>query len=181
MFVPPKSHVLRNVLLGVGVAFFMLILLVLIIAHKDETPRVSKLQVAITAAMQDQLAQNKQRLYEKIHLAGEFGSAKSDVIQDLAMQWKDEHVNDDAANLAGFTVDHTLYWSTPLTSDGHTKLRDTYDCASGSPRLVESKVVETNGMTIEGTTNALINFAAQEATKAVNDALTSSPSPTPEP
>ena len=81
--------------------------------------------------------------------------------------------------MAGFTVDHTLYWQTPLTTDGYTRLSDTYDCSSGTPELTNSNIVATNGITIEGATNALINYGAKEIKKAIGDMLNGTPSPAP--
>jgi len=177
---PPPVKSKRKVLWAVLIAACCLLLVLIlfaIIGSHSETPRPSKLQGAITAALQGELSENKQKLYEKIHLAGEFGTAKSDIIQGVSMQWKDGRATDNVADLSGFTVDHTLYWKTPLTADGHTTFRDTYDCSSGSPRLTDSRITDTNGITVEGASNALINYATQEATKAIHDALNTTPAP----
>jgi type II secretory pathway pseudopilin PulG len=162
---------------------FVLLALILrsSVGSHSETPQASKLQAAITSELQQELSENKQKLYEKIHVAGEFGTAKSDVIQAVSMQWKGGHPTDDPADLSGFTVDHTLYWSTPLTSDGYTKFEDTYDSSGGTPQLTNSRVIATNGITIEGATNALIDYGAQQLTKAVADMLNGTPAPSPAP
>lgn len=127
------------------------------------------------------MSQNKQKLYDNVHVAGAFGlgTAKSDSIENVSLQWKDGRVTDNASDLSSFTVEHTLYWSTPVTSDGHTKFRDTYDCSGGSPRLVDSKVIATNGDTIEGLTNAMVDYAAKELQNGLKNALKTSPSPSP--
>jgi zinc ribbon protein len=190
--VPPKSKALRNVLIAAGCLLpIIFVCLVLVWAvsyfgrHSEtaETRQESKLQGAITSSLQADLSENKQVLYDKIHIAGAIGlgKAKSDVIQAVSLQWKGDRMTDKAADLVSFTVDHTLYWSTLLTSDGHTKFRDTYDCSGGNPRLVESKVLDTNGDTIEGVTNALIEYTAKQIqkdlTNAIRDASKTSPSP----
>lgn len=180
---PPKSNTRRNVLIAAGCLLPIIFVCLLLVwwavsyfgRHSEtaETRPESKLQAALTSAMQADLSENKQTLYDKIHLAGAFslGKAKSDIIQAVSLKWKGDRMTDNAPDLVSFTVDHTLYWSTPVTSDGHTKFRDTYDCSSGNPRLVESKVLESNGDTIEGVTSALIDYAAKEIQKDLSDAI----------
>lgn len=185
--VPPppvrrQRKMLRTVCIVAGCLLLLVILLSLVRSHSGPPPP-SKLQAEITAALQEELSQNKQKLYEKVHLAGAFGlgTAKNDVIQDLSLQWKDGRATDNPSDLGSFTVNHVLYWSTPVTSDGHTKFRDNYDCSSGSPRLIDSKVIDTNGDTTEGVTNSLVDYATKEATKALHDALNGTPAPSPAP
>jgi hypothetical protein len=189
----PKSKALRNLLIAGGCLIPIVICAFLLIwsavsyfgrnSQTQSAPPPSRLQAALTAALQSELSDNKQKLYEKIHVAGAFGlgKAKSDVIQRVTLNWKGGRVTDVASDLLSFTVEHTLYWNTLVTDDGHTQLRDTYDCSSGTPRLVDSKVLATNGDTIEGVTNALIEYTAKEIQNdlknAINDASKTSPSP----
>jgi hypothetical protein len=132
---------------------------------------------ALVSALQEKFGRDKQQRYEKIHLAGEFGHAKNDVIQQVSIQWRDGRPTDNAADITAFTVDHTLYWQTPLTKDGYTRFTDTYDCSSGTPQLINSKIVATNGITVEGATNALIEYGARELTKAFSDMVNGTPAP----
>jgi len=173
-----KSKVLLGILITGACLLVVFVLLAIVLSHV-ETRQESKLQAAITASLQDELSQNRQKLYEKIHLAGEFGTAKSDVIENVAMQWKGGRATDDAADLSGFSVDHTLYWTTPLTSDGHTKFHDVYECSGGTTQLTDSRIVETNGITIDQAKSALLDFATKEATKAIHDAINGTPAPNP--
>ena len=138
----------------------------------------SKLQAALTSALQEDLSRNKQELFNKIHFLGD---AKSDVIQNVSIQWKGGRPTDNSADLATVTVDHTLYWETLLTSNGYTKVSDTYDCSSGTPRLTDSRIIDTNGLTKEGATKAVINYGAKELTKEVTNYLNSTPAPSPTP
>lgn len=149
----PKRKVLWAVLIAVGCLFaigcvFFVFVLVFLVGSNSQNQAQSKVQKAITAAFQEEFSRDKQERYEKAHLAGEFGTAKKDVIQGASIQWKGGRATDNAADVASFVVDHTLYWETPLTSDGYTRFNDTYDCTSGSPELVNSKIVATNGVTI---------------------------------
>jgi hypothetical protein len=45
--------------------------------------------------------------------------------------------------------------------------------------LTNSNIVATNGITIKGATNALINYGAKEIKKAIGDMLNGTPSPAP--
>jgi hypothetical protein len=179
---PKRKVLLRTVLIAGGCLLLVLIVLSFIGSHSGPPPP-SKLQTALAAALQEELSQNKQKLYDKIHLAGTFGlgTAKNDVIQNMSVQWRGGHATDSPADLISFTVDHTLYWSTPVTSDGHTKFRDAYDCSGGSPNLIDSKVIDTNGDTIEAVTNGVLEFATKEAAQALHDALNATPAPSPAP
>jgi hypothetical protein len=197
--VPPKSNALRYVLIGAGcliplvIAFLLLVWAVTSFFSRSSTTAQnqpqSRLQAAITSALQSELSENKQKLYDKIHVAGlvsqliQVGTAKSDVIQAVSLEWKDGRMTDNPSDLLSFTVDHTLYWKTPVTSDGHTKFRDKYDFSGGTPRLADTKVLETNGATIENVFNAVMDYAGKEIVKsldkAIRDAANPSPSPAP--
>ena len=184
--VPPPLPVKSNrkrvwgILIAGGALFVIVCLffVVLLFSFRGSNSE-SKVQAAITSALQEEFSRDKQQRYEKIHLAGELGTAKKDVIQSVSVQWKGGHATDNVADVAGFTVDHTLYWQTPLTADGYTRLSDTYDCSSGTPELTNSNIVATNGITIGGAKNALINYGAKEIKKAIGDMLNGTPSPAP--
>ena len=176
----PKHRLAKTILIAAGGLLLVIILFAAIGSHSEKA-QSSKVQAAMTSALQAELSENKQKLYDKVHVAGAFGlgKAKNDMVEGMSLQWKGGHPTDNPEDLASFTVDHTLYWSTPVTSDGHTKFHDTYDCAGGTPRLVNSKVVDTNGDTVEGVTNALFDYATKEAAQALHDAFRSTPAPSP--
>jgi hypothetical protein len=166
----------------VGVLLFAACLCVFVIrasivGRGSDSSAESRIRDTLVSALQEKFGRDKQQRYEKIHLAGELGQAKNDVIQDVSIQWKDGRPTDNAADIAVFTVDHTLYWQTPLTKDGYTRFTDTYDCSSGTPQLTNSKIVATNGITVEGATNALIEYGARELTKAISDMVNGTPAP----
>ena len=172
----------KRLWLGLAALFVVVCLVILVIANAvndlDSHGSVqSKIRAALISELQRAFAQDKQERYEKVHLAGEFGQAKNDVIQDVSIQWKDGHPTENAADITAFTVDHTLYWRTPLTSDGYTRFSDSYDCSSGTPQLITSKIVATNGITIEGATNAVIEYGASELKKAIFDIANGTPAP----
>lgn len=181
----PKRRRPWGVIAAVGCCLCVVLLLLLLIRSHAVVPSVSvatqppsKLQAALTSALQEDLSRNKQELFNKIHFLGD---AKSDVIQNVSIQWKGGRPTDNSADLATVTVDHTLYWETLLTSNGYTKLSDTYDCSSGTPRLTDSRIIDTNGLTKEGATKAVINYGAKELTKEVTNYFNSTPAPSPTP
>ena len=185
--VPPppvksKHKVLWTVLIAIGGLCFVLILLSVISSHSvapslPSASPPSKFQAALTSAFQEDLSREKQQLYEKTHIAGEFGKPKNDMIQSVSCQWKGGRPTDNSADLLSITVDHTLYWETPLTKDGYTKFSDTYDCSSGTSHLTDSKIIATNGITVEGATKAMVDYGAKELTKAITDYFNSTPAP----
>ena len=156
------------------IALFLLVALIRSGSSGSATPPPSRLQVAITSAVQEDLSQNKQELFNKIHFLGD---AKRDVIDAVSMQWKDGRATDNNADLAGFTVAHTLYWQTLLTSEGYTKFNETYDCSTGAPQLTQRTIVATNGLTKEGATKAAIDYGAKELTREITGLLNSTPAP----
>jgi hypothetical protein len=137
----------------------------------------SKIRATLISELQKNFAEVKQQRYEKVHVAGGFGKAKDDVIQDVSIRWKSDRPTDNPTDISGFTVDHTLYWETPVTTDGYTRFNDTFDCSSGSPQLVDSKILATNGITVEGATNAFIHWGTKELTKAISGFVNGTPAP----
>jgi uncharacterized membrane protein YvbJ len=109
---PVKSNrkPVRAILIAGGALFVILCLffVVLLFSFRASNSE-SKVEAAITSALQEEFSRDKQQRYEKIHLAGELGTAKNDVIQSVSVQWKGGHATDNVADVAGFTVDHTLY------------------------------------------------------------------------
>jgi hypothetical protein len=181
-----KHKVLWILLIAIGGLSLVLILLSVIGSHSVGPPSSSegppsKLQAALTSALQEELSENKQQLYEKTHVAGELSTAKKDVIQSVSCQWRGGRPTDDAADLVSFTVDHTLYWETPLTKDGYTKFSDTYDWSNGTSHVTDSKIIATNGITVEGATKAMVDYGAKELTKAITDWFNGTPAPSPAP
>jgi len=83
---PAKSNRKRvwGILIAGG-AFFVIICLlfvVLLFTFRGSNSE-SKVQAAITSALQEEFSRDKQQRYEKIHLADELGTAKKDVIQSV--------------------------------------------------------------------------------------------------
>lgn len=179
-----KRKLLWTLLIGVGGFCVLLVMLLMIAGFRSGgssstsgAPR-SRLEAALKNAFQQDLSQNKQELFDRVHFIGD---AKSDVVDKVSIQWKDGRVTDNPSDVVAVTVDHTLHWQTLLTADGFTRFNDTYDFSSGSPRLTNTKIVSTNGLTKEGATQAVINYGAQELTKEVTDYFNSTPAPSASP
>ena len=83
------------------------------------------------------------RIFENIH---PIGTAKSVIVHDVTItSWKPGHTARRLEDVLQFTVRYTLYWKSPLTTDGYTKVSETFD--TETQRYVQGQLLETNGMT----------------------------------
>lgn len=136
------------------------------------------METALRTALQSELSQTKDERFGKIHFEAWGSAAKSDILQNVTINWKTRQPTDHVEDVEAFTVDHTLYWKSFLTPDGYTKINDTYDCSSGTPRLTNSRVVDTNGWTQK----KVLDFAVDLTVETIKDELRkSAQTPTPSP
>ena len=101
------------------------------------------------------------------------------VFQGVTIKWKTAQPTDNLQDVEGCTIDHTLYWKSFVHDNGYTKISDTYDFSTGTPRLTDTKIVDSNGVTQKRLLDAAVNLTVETIKEKVNELRNGSPTPTP--
>jgi uncharacterized RDD family membrane protein YckC len=115
------------------------------------SPSNQKIEAQISEALQTGFDKEKQKIFDYIHPTG---TAKSIKLHDVTViEWKRGQVSGRLEDVVQFTVRYTLYWQGPITTDGFTKITQTFD--NETQRYVGGKILETNGTTNQDVSYAL--------------------------
>lgn len=87
------------------------------------------------------LDKSKQSILEQYHL---LATAKRVVVERFALSDAKGNETSSLKNAVGFGSIYTIYWTSSLRTDGFLKLWLAYDFTS--QRIVDARVVETNGV-----------------------------------
>lgn len=129
----------------VSCGIFLVFLLVLVAAVMHESwPAAGKSRRAesvLQARLQTAFDQNRQKLFDSLYPAG---SATGVTVHEVTVTaWKTGLPANRIGDIRQFTVRLTLYWKSPLRTDGYTTIRLVFDTAAG--RCTEEQVLASNG------------------------------------
>jgi hypothetical protein len=105
-----------------------------------ETEESFRRQAMLT--FQPRIAAAMQKEFNRFH---PLGTAKGIQIDDVTFQWKAGVPTLKKEDIEQVTTTFTLYWTSPLTKDGWTVIREVFDMKS--KKLVSVKLLKTNGVT----------------------------------
>jgi len=140
--------------------------------HSTDDDRIEAIANNQKATVEDRLKaileiaanRNKQQIFASIHPVG---TAKSVVIHDVTViSWKQGRPTNRLEDALKFTVRYTLYWQSPLTTDGYTKVSQSYDAEV--QRYIAGEILVTNGVTNSDAAYA-IGYAAGTILSGVID------------
>ena len=139
----PASHKVR-----VGWSLWTIVGIAALCALLPESgiPKVAatqeQVEVKIMKQVQQLFSANKQELFKLIH---PIGTAKSVVVHDVGIHWKQGRPTNNEKDVEDFTVRFTIYWEGPIVKDGYTKATQTFDEEVG--RWTGGSILSTNGTT----------------------------------
>lgn len=148
--VPSASSFPISKVLGYGACFlFAIIALPAMCSNSNSGTSASstapsqRIEDLIAAQIQAAVTANKQQIFDRIHPIGEAQSVK---VHDVTItSWKHGQATNTPDDILQFTVRYTLYWKGPITTDGYTKITETFDTETG--RYINSQILATNGST----------------------------------
>ncbi len=108
----------------------------------EQVETSEQVEAKIMKQVQYSFSANKQQLFKFMHPVG---TAKSVVVHDVNVHWKQGKPTHSEKNVEDFTVRFTIYWEGPIIKDGFTKATQTFDEEIG--RWTGGTILTTNGVT----------------------------------